>query len=184
MRLAGLIILVAAWLALSLANTAAQSPTNRPARTLPITLVPIAPLRPPPASEPAAVPAFSGSARPLIVSPSPAAGMASNLLAFAHEEESAWITNGAPAARYDFVFTNVSSTAITITNVALSCGCISVEHPPLPWLLPPGDSARLPVTLEVAGRTGTVVKTVELRTDHGFKTVVVRAAVHPPDPAD
>jgi hypothetical protein len=107
--------------------------------------------------------------------------MASNILVFAREVESAWITNGAPEANYIFAFTNVGAAIITITNVALSCGCTTVDHPPLPWRLPPGAAARLPVTLEVAGRTGSVVKTVQLRTDQGCKTLVIRAEVQPPD---
>ena len=41
------------------------------------------------------------------------------------------------------------------------------------------DSGRLPVTLEVAGKTGVIAKTLQVRTDRGSKTLLVKADIKP-----
>ena len=112
------------------------------------------------------------------------AELTNGILAFDHEMAEATVTNGAPEARFTFNFTNISPASLAITNVGLSCGCTTVELPLLPWVLKPGDRGQLPVTLEVAGKSGVVAKTLQLRTDRGVKTLIVKADVRPPADAE
>ena len=120
----------------------------------------------------------------MVLSSSPATELSNGILSFDEETQESIVTNDAPEVRFAFSFTNVSTVSITITNVAVSCGCTAVELPPLPWVLKPGESGRMPVTLEVAGKTGVIAKTLQVRTDRGPKTLMVKADVKPPIDAE
>jgi len=158
----------------------AQEGTNQPARSLPGQLKVVPPTQEPIAAPPVSPPSFQGITRPMVLPASPAHELTDGILVFDREVAETSVTDGAPEARFFFSFTNVSSANLTITNVALSCGCTAVELPPLPWVLKPGESGRLPVTLEVAGKSGVVAKSLQVRTDRGVKTIIVKADVPPP----
>jgi len=115
----------------------------------------------------------------MVLPVSPAHELTNSILAFDRDVAEVSVTDGAPEARFTFNFTNVSSANLSITNVAVSCGCTAVELPALPWVLEPGEGGRLPVTLEVAGKSGVVAKTLQMRTDRGTKTLMVKADVTP-----
>ena len=129
-------------------------------------------------------PSFQGITRPMGFPASPAAELANGILVFDHELQETRITDGAPEAQFVFSFTNISPASLAITNVALSCGCTAVKLPPLPWVLKPGEGGQLPVTLEVAGKNGVIVKSLQVRTDRGLKTILVKADVRPPADVD
>lgn len=116
----------------------------------------------------------------MILPMAPTLEMTNGILAIDRDTQEALVNDGAPDVRYIFWLTNVSSASLTITNVAVSCGCTAVELPPLPWVLKSGECGRLPVTLEVAGRSGVIAKSLQVRTDRGVKTIIVKADVRPP----
>jgi hypothetical protein len=173
----GIILLV---LALAVRFASAQESTNRPARSLPVQLKVSAPA--PVAGEtPAAPPpSFQGITRPMVLPVSPIAELTNGILAFDRDLQETLITDGAAEARFVFSLTNVSPLNLTITNVAVSCGCTVVELPPLPWVLKPGERGLLPVTLDVAGKQGVIAKTLQVRTDRGVRTLLVKANIKPP----
>lgn len=162
----------------------AQEATNRPVRALPgqLTVVPAASES---SNAPvASPPTFQGISRPMTLPSVPALELPPGVLAFDRDVAAVTVTDGAPEARFVFHFTNTSPAQIAITNVAVSCGCTAVDLPPLPWTLKPGDSGRLPVTLEVAGKSGDITKSLQVRTDRGIKTIFVKADVQPPAAAE
>jgi cytochrome c553 len=85
-----------------------------------------------------------------------------------------------PQAHFTFNFTNVSSGNVAIVNVHPSCGCTTAQLPPLPWIVAAGASGQIPLTVNLAGKSGTIFKTVNVSTDKGSKTLVLRITILPP----
>ena len=157
----------------------AQTATNKPVRALPVQLNP-APLNFTPSAAPETPPSLIGIAPPQVGPVSASGELTNSILAFDRETQETLVTDGAPAAQFRFSFTNVSSARLTITNVAVSCGCTAVELPPLPWVLQPGERGAFPVTMEIAGKRGVIFKSLQVRTDRGVKTLMVKADIKPP----
>ena len=69
---------------------------------------------------------------------------------------------------------------VVILEVHPSCGCTTAQLPPLPWLIPPGSNGQFGLTVNLAGRTGMQVKTVNVKTDKGFKQLILKINILPP----
>src|SRR5580698_2977391 len=65
-------------------------------------------------------------------------------------------------AHFVFSFTNVSTSPVVIADVHPSCGCTTAQLPPLPWSIPAGSNGEIGVTVNLAGKFGTIVKTVHV----------------------
>ncbi len=90
-------------------------------------------------------------------------------------------------AHFTFSFTNVSSDPVVILDAAAGCHCTTTELPSLPWLIPAGTNAQFGVTVNLAERSGPSFKTVNVRTDRGFKQLMVKINILPmmlPDRTD
>jgi cytochrome c553 len=83
---------------------------------------------------------------------------------------------------FTFNFTNVSSNNVVILDVRPSCGCTTAELPSLPWTIPPGTNGRIPVTVNIADKTGTLSKSIDVTTDKGFKNLFMQIVIAPPPP--
>jgi mono/diheme cytochrome c family protein len=117
------------------------------------------------------------------------------------------VTDGDDYAHFTFSFTNVATTAavtlttnvangvttvtgttnftpsqVVILNVHPSCGCTTAEVPPTPWFIPPGTNEQFAVKVNLAGKSGTVIKSVAVTTDHGQKSLMLRINIHPAPP--
>ena len=68
---------------------------------------------------------------------------------------------------------------VAIVNVHPSCGCTTAQLPPLPWILAPGTNGQIKITVNLAGKTGTLFKTVKVTTDKGNKTLTLRINILP-----
>src|SRR5262245_54072455 len=62
-------------------------------------------------------------------------------------EDTAWFT---------FRVTNRSDRAVTITQVQPSCGCTTVETPPVPWVLAAGAKGEVNALVDFRGKEGAV----------------------------
>ena len=93
---------------------------------------------------------------------------------------------GLAAAHLTFSFTNVSTGDVTITNVRPSCGCTTAQLPKLPWAIAAGTNGQIGVTVNLAGKSGTLVKTVRVSSDKAMDTLMVTITLVPlpgtPDP--
>lgn len=76
--------------------------------------------------------------------------------------------------------TNFTPVSVTILDVHASCGCTQPETPPLPWVVPPGGTGEFSATVNLEGRTGTMIKSITVKTDKGFKELYMRITVLPP----
>ena len=72
---------------------------------------------------------------------------------------------------------------ITILDAHASCGCTQPQLPSLPWLLPPGTNSVLRVSVDLAGQSGIVFKSVTVSTDKGKQDLMLRINILPPPPA-
>jgi len=87
---------------------------------------------------------------------------------------------GSLKAEFVFAFTNISGRAFAITTVHPSCGCTTAKIPPLPWVIPPGGNGEIPISVNIAGKSGIVSKTVYLATERGNQTLRLQISIQPP----
>jgi hypothetical protein len=99
------------------------------------------------------------------------------VLAFDADIKDVTAATNATNAYFTFWVTNVCATNVLIVDVSSSCGCTVAQLPSLPWLLPPGESGPIKVTLDLRGHHGLVFKGVHITTSAGVKALVLRAKV-------
>ena len=87
---------------------------------------------------------------------------------------------GEPSAHFTFYFTNTSSSNITITAVNTSCGCTTAQLPSWPWVIPAGTNGQIGVTVNLAGKTGTLFKTATVKENITSKVLSVKIEILPP----
>ncbi|MFZ0828167.1 MAG: c-type cytochrome [Verrucomicrobiia bacterium] len=90
------------------------------------------------------------------------------------------LTNFSVSASNLTVITNSRPGSVAILDVHPSCGCTTAQLPPLPWIIPPGTSGQFGLTVNLAGKTGTLFKTANVRTDKGFKQLILKITILPP----
>jgi mono/diheme cytochrome c family protein len=89
------------------------------------------------------------------------------------------VSFGTLNTNFCFSFTNLSAEAVTIQLVRTSCGCTTAKLPAMPWVIPAGSNDVLNINMNLAGKGGTVVKSVTLQTDKGMKNLLVRTTILP-----
>ena len=62
-----------------------------------------------------------------------------------------------------------------ITDVQTSCGCTKVKIPKLPWTIVPGTNGLIAVSVNLAGESSSVLRTVDVVTDKGTRVLTVKA---------
>jgi mono/diheme cytochrome c family protein len=76
--------------------------------------------------------------------------------------------------------TNFIPIPVAIVTVHPSCGCTTAQLPPLPWIVAPGTNGQIGITVNLAGKTGTLFKTVNVATDKGNLNLSLRITISPP----
>jgi len=82
-------------------------------------------------------------------------------------------------AHFVFNFTNISSAPVVIVSVRPSCGCTTTKLPHLPWTLMSGTNGQMEATVNLAGKSGTLYKTVAVYTDRGSKMLLLKITIRP-----
>jgi mono/diheme cytochrome c family protein len=82
-------------------------------------------------------------------------------------------------ANFTFWFTNTSSAEVTIHSAQSSCFCTVAKLPQQPWRIGPGSNGPIQVTMDLAGKNGTVMKAVTVDSTTGRKTLLVKTTVTP-----
>jgi mono/diheme cytochrome c family protein len=96
------------------------------------------------------------------------------------ERKEVTVPNGTPNAQFTFNLTNVSSEVVSINSATTSCGCTVASLPENPWHLAPGKNGQISATMNLAGKSGTTVKTITVASDKGTKILYVQATILPP----
>lgn len=152
-------------------KSASPAPEPKPAAT-PVVVVPFTPSpEPPPTPPPAPAPVAPPAANP--------ADLPASILAWDSADKAVTVKFGEPVAKFQFSLTNVSAEAVTVVAVPTSCGCTAAHVPPMPWVIGPGKDASFDVNMTLAGKNGTVIKTVTFATDKGTKHLLVRTTIEP-----
>jgi mono/diheme cytochrome c family protein len=89
------------------------------------------------------------------------------------------VTADTPFANFVFNFSNVSSDPVVILSVRPSCGCTTTKLPTLPWTLAPGTNGQMEASVNLAGKSGTLFKTVNVSTDKGPKMLTLKIDIQP-----
>jgi mono/diheme cytochrome c family protein len=116
--------------------------------------------------------------QPLAYTPPPTAP--NNILAWDAENKQENPKPGEFTVPFAFWCTNVSSSDVFINSVRTSCGCTAAKLPEQPWRLVPGSNGPIHVTMNIAGKSGTITKAVMVDTSVGVKNLIVTATVPPP----
>lgn len=80
---------------------------------------------------------------------------------------------------YTFTFTNTGKSDLLISNAVGSCGCTVPEYPKTP--IKPGQSDKIKVSFNSAGKSGNQQKTVTIATNSaaGKETLIIKANIKP-----
>lgn len=135
-------------------------------------------------SVPTPMPQPPGLARPTPPMHQPASTFANNplppgLLAVDAEQKEFTLAPGEVNAPFVFILTNISSGDILLNYVQTSCGCTTTKIQ-LPQKIAAGATTEIPLTMNVAGKTGAVIKSVTLHTDKGHKVLLVKTIIPEP----
>lgn len=79
-----------------------------------------------------------------------------------------------------YYLTNTSPAPVVINSVVTSCGCTTAQLPPMPWTVEPGANGEIGVNMNLAGKTGTVIKTITVNSTAGNKMLQFQVTI--PDP--
>ncbi len=123
---------------------------------------------------------YSLPGRPGVVTGSPAAPVAAakpNPLEFDAKEKTVEVKVGESEAQFRFAVTNISKEEVTVLMVHTSCGCTAAKLPASPWVLKPGEGGEVAATMNLAGKFGTVTKTVTVVSTAGSTPLIVKAVL-------
>jgi mono/diheme cytochrome c family protein len=101
------------------------------------------------------------------------------ILAWDSLQKTVETNSDATEAEFVFTFTNISHDNIVFLNVHPSCGCTTAHLPPLPWTVGPGTNGQIAATVNIAGKTGTLVKEINVTTDKGRKSLTLLIKINP-----
>jgi mono/diheme cytochrome c family protein len=116
---------------------------------------------------------YAAPARASAAAPSASA----NALQFDSKEKTVNVKSGETEAKFVFAVTNVSKEELTIMSVHTSCGCTAAKLPSTPWVLKPGEGGEVGATMNLAGKFGTVTKTVTVVSTVGSVPLFVKAVL-------
>jgi len=123
-------------------------------------------------------PAAPGVAPLPVASATPAANPSA--LVFDAEQKDYTAKAGEASASFTFNLTNVSSAEVLVNRVTTSCGCTVAKLPEQPWHLAPGTNGPIGVTVDLRGKSGTIMKSVTVDSTAGVKSLLVKVTIPPP----
>jgi mono/diheme cytochrome c family protein len=118
-----------------------------------------------------------------VTPPQPVVGMLPpSSLAWDSESKDYEAKPGEGTANFTFYLTNVATAEVLINSVRTSCGCTVAQLPQQPWHIGPGTNGPIKVTVNLAGKSGTIVKTVTVDSTAGVKSLLVKVNIPTPTP--
>lgn len=96
------------------------------------------------------------------------------------ESLEATLKSGERYTHFSFWFTNTSASEVLINSAKSSCFCTVAKLPEQPWRIAPGGSGPIQVSMDLAGKSGTVIKAVTVESSAGNKTLMVKTTIPTP----
>ena len=162
-----------------------KAPTVQPGPATPAVAaspVPLAGTPPPPNSPAPAIspkpfisptPLTPGAVAPPLAPGNPFSPADPNVIKWDADMKEYTSQSGEPEAKFKFWLTNVSPSEVLINSVRTSCGCTVAKLPTQPWHIPSGSNGPIDVTVNLAGKMGTISKGVTVDTSVGVKQLTV-----------
>jgi hypothetical protein len=153
--------------------------TVTPGQPVPIQPVPVQPVSVQPSGQPVQQIQVPPPRVPPSGFPSAAPGQVSGpLTALKWDAEQKEYTSkrGETEARFSFWLTNITTSDVSINSVRTSCGCTVAKLPSTPWVVPPTGGGPIEVTVNLAGKSGTITKAVTVDSSAGTKSSKTRIA--------
>jgi mono/diheme cytochrome c family protein len=113
------------------------------------------------------------------ITTSPRLNAAANGLVWEKDSQEYTTKPGERYSRFTFWFTNVSPKEISINSAKSSCFCTVAKLPRQPWPIPSGSNGSIEVTMDLAGKNGTVFKAVTVDSTSGPQALMVRTTITP-----
>lgn len=88
--------------------------------------------------------------------------------------------SGETRAEFAFELKNVTAQPVEIIEITTSCRCTVGAMPRQPWVIAPGASDTLRVTVDLRSRRGGLTKTIYLDTSAGEERLTVHVEIPPP----
>ena len=115
----------------------------------------------------------------IIVALPPTPPLPDSVVAWDAVEKSVTVPFGTEEAHFDFNLTNVSPAVVPIRSAASSCFCTVAKLPAEPWMLQPGESGQIHVTMDLSGKSGRLTKALTVTADQGTRLLLVNATILP-----
>ena len=84
---------------------------------------------------------------------------------------------GEAVAPFVFNLTNVWTQEIVIERVQASCGCTTASMPAVPWHIPPGGGGQVQAQVNLAGKMGSITKTLTFYTSVGNRIAYLKVNI-------
>lgn len=165
---------VGAWLvACLLVGGCSQSTAEMPAAVLEASAGPVPPVVEQPTAAVTVPPPQEPAVPPVEVVPASA-------LTWDATEQRRVVKEGEGPVLFRFQMKNVSQQPVVIEKVNVSCGCTTAETREMPFTIAPGDSDDLQVSMSLAGKFGTVTKSLLVQGSQATWTLLVTSEITPP----
>src|SRR3984957_20553751 len=106
---------------------------------------------------------YAAAVRPVCAQPgSASAGSVSRVLAWDADTKEVTTKPGDPVAKFTFSVTNLTDSEVVITDAKPSCGCTEATMPSKPWHLAANSNGVINVGVNLAGKSGTLFKWVDV----------------------
>jgi len=112
--------------------------------------------------------------------PAPTVVTTPGALVFDAEQKEYTSKAGETSANLTFNLTNISTAEVLVNRVTTSCGCTVAKLPEQPWHLAGGANGPINVTVDLRGKSGTIVKAVTVDSTAGVKSLMVKITIPPP----
>ena len=108
---------------------------------------------------------------------SPTSAPDANALKWDADSKECTLKPGESSVAFTFVATNVASCEVLINSLHTSCGCTVAQLPATPYKLAPGSNVTISVSMNLAGKTGRITKSVSVDSTVGIKPLFVTANI-------
>ena len=78
---------------------------------------------------------------------------------------------------FEFHFQNRIDKEVRITRAFTSCGCTVAKLPKTPWIIKPGQKGSIPITMDLRGKTGIILKESTIITNLGTIILTTKVSI-------
>ncbi len=78
---------------------------------------------------------------------------------------------------FEFHFQNKMDKEVRITRAFTSCGCTVAKLPKTPWIINPGQKGTIPITMDLRGKTGIIIKESTIITNLGTIILTTKVSI-------